>query len=92
MGFDCMIVILDWLLSNLFLHMLEEDWCRFGIDSGFHHRKWQNKSSIHPSRTTAHQLRMHKKKTRKMYSERKSVSALQSASTDVTSICVKLLE
>ena len=62
MGVDCMIVILDWLLSNLFLHTLEEDWCRFGIDSGFHHRKWQNKSSIHPSRTTAHQLRMHKKK------------------------------
>jgi len=92
MGFDCMIAILDWLLSNLFLHTLEEDWCRFGIDSGFHHRKWQNKSSIHPSRTTAHQLRMHKKRKGKMYSERKSVSALQSGSTDVTSICGKLLE
>ena len=77
MGVDCMIVILDWLLSNLFLHTLEEDWCRFGIDSGFHHRKWQNKCSIRPSRTTARQLRMHKKKKGKMCSERKSVNALQ---------------
>lgn len=77
MGVDCMIVILDWLLSNLFLHTLEEDWCRFGIDSGFHHRKWQNKCSIRPSRTTARQLRMRKKKKGKMCSERKSVNALQ---------------
>ena len=46
-----------------------------------------SQSDHRPSTTYAQ-----KKKKEKMYSERKSVSALQSVSTDVTSICVTLLE